>query len=190
MNILRRLRYLLRQRQQECELAEEIEFHRQMSGDPCAMRNITRAREEARAVWIWPWLQSVWQDTVYAIRNLPLPAGVGAAGIIFALCGFAPAAPYGIVAARSPDQSQCMLRFCAWLPCLGCFSRAGRGGTGGSGTSFKQSADGKAMGSHWQGPRPWTRLAGLGRSRLRSSSCLRAPCWWCFRRARTSASSR
>ena len=47
MKTLRRLRYLLRQRQQERELAEEIEFHRRMSGDPRAMGNITRAREEA-----------------------------------------------------------------------------------------------------------------------------------------------
>jgi hypothetical protein len=33
-----------------------------MSGDPREMGNITHAREDARAVWIWPWLQSVWQD--------------------------------------------------------------------------------------------------------------------------------
>jgi hypothetical protein len=29
--------------------------------------NVTRAREDARAVWIWPWLESVWQDTVYVL---------------------------------------------------------------------------------------------------------------------------
>jgi putative ABC transport system permease protein len=74
VKIIRRLRYLLRQRAIERELAEEIEVHRQMSGetsgDPRAMGNVTRAREEARAVWIWPWLQSVWQDMAYAVRNL------------------------------------------------------------------------------------------------------------------------
>ncbi len=70
MKILARLRYLLRQRQMQRDLAEEIEHHRQMSGDPIAMGNITRAREDARAVWIWPWLQSVGQDLTYAVRNL------------------------------------------------------------------------------------------------------------------------
>ncbi len=66
MRFLRRLSYLLHQRKAESELAEELEFHRLMNqetgGDPRAMGNTTRAREDARAVWIWPALQSVWQD--------------------------------------------------------------------------------------------------------------------------------
>ncbi len=70
MKLLARIRYLLRQRQAHRDLAEEIEFHRQMSGDPAAMGNITRAREDSRAVWIWPWLESLWQDLRYAVRNL------------------------------------------------------------------------------------------------------------------------
>jgi putative ABC transport system permease protein len=70
MKLLSRLRYLLRQRQMERDLAEEIEHHRHMSGNDDAMGNMTRAREDARAVWIWPWLQSVWQDLAYAVRNL------------------------------------------------------------------------------------------------------------------------
>src|SRR5689334_11405804 len=70
MKILRRIRYVFRQRQMERELAEEIEFHRDVSGEPGGMGNLTRAREDARAVWIWPWLQSVWQDVAYAMRSL------------------------------------------------------------------------------------------------------------------------
>jgi predicted permease len=70
MKTVRRIRYFFRQRQMERELAEEIEFHRRISGQPREMGNITQAREDARAVWIWPWLQSVWQDVGYAIRNL------------------------------------------------------------------------------------------------------------------------
>ena len=70
MKILRRIYYLLCQRHLERDLAEEIEFHREISGNLREMGNITRAREDARAVWIWPWLQSVWQDATYAIRNL------------------------------------------------------------------------------------------------------------------------
>ena len=74
MKILRRIRYLVRQRQLERELAEEIEFHRarisETSREPGELGNVTQSREDARAVWIWPWLQSVWQDVGYAMRSL------------------------------------------------------------------------------------------------------------------------
>ena len=70
MKILRRLHYIFRQRQMERDLAQEIEFHRHMTDSPREMGNITRAREEARAVWVWPWIESVWQDAAYAARNL------------------------------------------------------------------------------------------------------------------------
>src|SRR6516162_2088164 len=69
MKLLRRIRYFLQQRRMERELAEELEFHRSLSG-AAAMGNMTLAREDARAVWIWPWLQSVWQDLCYGIRGL------------------------------------------------------------------------------------------------------------------------
>lgn len=68
MKLLRRIRYFLARRRMEHELAEEIEFHRAASGAP-AMGNITVAREDARAVWIWPWLQGLWQDAAYAVRG-------------------------------------------------------------------------------------------------------------------------
>ena len=51
MRLLRRVCYILQQRKIEAELAEEIKLHREMSGGPSAMGNITRAREDARAVW-------------------------------------------------------------------------------------------------------------------------------------------
>lgn len=74
MRLLRRLRYWLDRRRLDAELAEELEFHRSMlasSGAPAvAMGNVTLAREEARAVWIWPWLESIWQDAVFAWRGM------------------------------------------------------------------------------------------------------------------------
>ena len=70
MRLLRRLRDILFQRRAEAELAEELEFHRSMNREAGAVGNITQAREDARAVWIRPWVQSVWQDTAYALRNL------------------------------------------------------------------------------------------------------------------------
>jgi predicted permease len=83
---LRRLRYLLRLRAADAELAEELEFHREAklrelgSGDvpgaaasaeaTRAMGSVTRMREEARAVWVRPWLESAMQDLGYAWRGL------------------------------------------------------------------------------------------------------------------------
>ena len=34
------------------------------------MGNVTLAREEARAAWMAPWLESVWQDLRYGLRHL------------------------------------------------------------------------------------------------------------------------
>ena len=30
-----------------------------------ALGNVTLAREDARDVWIWPWLERLWQDVRY-----------------------------------------------------------------------------------------------------------------------------
>jgi hypothetical protein len=86
MKIFRRLLYFVRQRQMEADLAEELEAHRQMTRDRAlsdgaapadaqaashrVMGNLTLAREEARAAWIAPWLESVWQDLRYGVRHL------------------------------------------------------------------------------------------------------------------------
>ena len=109
----RRILYLFRQRQIEAEIAEELETHRQMATDRAlqdgaalpdasaasrrAMGNVTLAREDARAAWIAPWLDSVWQDGMYALRMfrrapvftgafvLVMALGVGATTAVFAL---------------------------------------------------------------------------------------------------------
>jgi predicted permease len=88
---LRRLGYLLRQRAHERELAEEIESHRAMSearlrrdglaDHEAAARsrrtlgNLTLAREDARAVWIPPTIDSIHQDVRYALRTLAQQPG-------------------------------------------------------------------------------------------------------------------
>jgi predicted permease len=84
--LIRRLRYWLQHRELDAALHEELEFHRALkqqeleaagmsnSDAQLAARrevgNATLAREDARRVWIWPWLESVWQDTAYAVRSL------------------------------------------------------------------------------------------------------------------------
>jgi predicted permease len=111
--LLRRLVYLLQQRRIDAELAEEIEAHRAMRqrdleargaapdeagyGSRRALGNVTLAREDARAIWIAPWLESLWQDVTYALRVLRrapafaasivlvMAIGVGAATGVFSL---------------------------------------------------------------------------------------------------------
>jgi predicted permease len=84
--LFRRLRYWLKPREHDAALQAELEFHRElkqreleadgMSSEAArvassrALGNVTRAREDARAEWIWPWLDSVRQDTRFAVRSL------------------------------------------------------------------------------------------------------------------------
>ena len=69
LKLLRRMRFWLTRGKMTRELAEEIDTHRSLQPDARAMGNVTRAREDARAAWIWPWLQSVAQDIAYALRG-------------------------------------------------------------------------------------------------------------------------
>ncbi|MBZ5557807.1 MAG: ABC transporter permease [Acidobacteriia bacterium] len=84
--LLRRAWYFLRQRRLDDELAEEMEFHRAMTQCEIENRGVESteaslavrrafgssalARNQARDVWIWPWLQDVAQDVRFAARLL------------------------------------------------------------------------------------------------------------------------
>jgi len=86
LRLVRRVIHCVHSRRPDVDLAAEMEFHRALkqrqleeSGVPQAeaayasrraLGNTTLAREDARAVWIWPSLESVWQDVVYALRSL------------------------------------------------------------------------------------------------------------------------
>jgi putative ABC transport system permease protein len=86
MKLLRHLHYWIHRHRIEAELEEELEFHRasrqaalEKRGLPAeaaadaarrALGNTRLAREDARAVWIWPWLESIWQDVRNAARAL------------------------------------------------------------------------------------------------------------------------
>jgi predicted permease len=84
--MLRRVWFLIRRRQFEADLAEEMDFHREMKhrelekagSDAMEAANAARrafgsaalATDRARDVWLWPWLQSVSQDFRFAVRLL------------------------------------------------------------------------------------------------------------------------
>jgi predicted permease len=86
MRLLRRLWFMLRQRQFESDLAEEIRFHREMTerelardGHPPddvgpaarrALGSMTLAHERSREVWVWPCLESLVYDLRFALRGL------------------------------------------------------------------------------------------------------------------------
>src|SRR5216684_1436330 len=96
--LFRRLASIVRRRHHERDLAEEIECHRAMMqrdleaeglhATDAAIQarrqlgNLTMAREDARAVCIWPWLESVCQDGAYAIRRLRRQPGFTVVAIL------------------------------------------------------------------------------------------------------------
>jgi hypothetical protein len=113
LRLWRRLSYLWRQRSLEAELAEELDFHRDMkraelerTGTPAgeastatrkALGNVALAREDAREIWRWRWFDALCCDVHSALRSLrrqpafavvaiaTLAAGIGATTALFSL---------------------------------------------------------------------------------------------------------
>jgi hypothetical protein len=98
MNWLRRLRYLspAYRRAEEQEMQEEMEALEAIAGRR-ELGNRTLAAENARAVWGWEWLASLWRDVRHSLRVLArersfalvavlsLGLGIGANAAIFSL---------------------------------------------------------------------------------------------------------
>ena len=70
--LFRRLRYLLNRGRFDRELADDLEFHREMAARAGGVRlgDAVRVREDARAAWGWTCIDRLGQDLRYAARVL------------------------------------------------------------------------------------------------------------------------
>jgi predicted permease len=89
VELWRRLRYLFNRRQYEQDLADEMRLHRDLVGQASGLSasrrsfgNITQLHESSRAVWVWPFLETLAQDTRYALRTLRANPGFAATAVL------------------------------------------------------------------------------------------------------------
>jgi putative ABC transport system permease protein len=79
----RRLHYFFDRERQEQDLADEMRLHRDLAqASGRSFGNVTQASEASRAVWIWPFLETLLQDIRYAFRNLRANPGFAATAIL------------------------------------------------------------------------------------------------------------
>jgi len=80
----RRLQYLINRERNERDLADEMRLHRDLAarvrGRPFG--NTTQFGESSRAVWIWPFLETLAQDVRYAMRTLRANPGFAATAVL------------------------------------------------------------------------------------------------------------
>jgi len=84
MQLFRRLAYLLNYRRHDRELAQELEFHREMGG---RVESPLRLREDAREAWGWLWIDRLGQDLRYAARTLSRSPGFTLAAVAMLAIG-------------------------------------------------------------------------------------------------------
>ena len=88
-DLFRRLRYLLNYRRFDQELADDMEFHREMAAREGKgnLGNALHLREEARDAWGWLWVERLTQDLCYAARVLRKSPGFTLAAVFMLAIG-------------------------------------------------------------------------------------------------------
>ena len=87
--MLRKIHYLLNRKRLDQELADEMEFHREMAAgkDGVPFGNPLRLREEVRDSWGWTWIDDLQQDLKYGLRKLSASPGFTVMAVLMLAVG-------------------------------------------------------------------------------------------------------
>lgn len=87
--LLRRIHYFLHRRRMDDELAEELEFHREMAkrSEGKRLGDSLRLREDSREAWGWMWIDRLGQDLRFAFRTLHSSPGFTVAAVLVLAIG-------------------------------------------------------------------------------------------------------